>query len=598
MRLRAEVVGLRAENIAAAASRSKSRAPTPRSRRSPAQQLGLIKPGDHPVVMRLASRRQPAPAAPTPAPDRTRHRPPGGSGGTICSAERMASAAGDGRARRARAAARLPDVLGTGHARWWSVSPAVRTRRVCCTRWRTATRRCRSSRPMWITACGPSRPPMHSGSPNCAERWRPGRGAARRRGGYRAAYRAVGPAGRARGALPGAGDCCRRAAAPPRCSSRIPPTIRPKRCLLNLVRGTGLAGLGGMRLDEMLDPTQLGPPCVAGGRRARPPCAWPDLCYGCRELPRWPIALSLDCRLSRTLRTCRAPSRATACASTCCPCSSASTRPFARSWRAPPIWLPKIVAALDAIVDDAARQPGPRARSRRAASTTCARWRAQPRALQRRLAAAGTRVVAGRSGRRAVPRRSTMRSICCDPARPGQTYHLPYGVELVHERRDLRVPAARAGAPGSTAKTWGSVASTRIMRAPRRVPPGMDTKWLRNSFVYLIILVAIIALFFTVVQQGGTPDVKPIALNDLAQRIQRHEIKSIEVTDDRVLATAASAGGADQRLTTRVGRDTNVLGCDAHLRRDTPRTWPRCSTRSRSRRRSATGWASWSTCCR
>src|SRR6185312_15321558 len=87
----------------------------------------------------------------------------------------------------------------------------------------------------------------------------------------------------------------------------------------------------------------------------------------------------------------------------------------------------------------------------------------------------------------------------------------------------------------------------------------MDTKWLRNSFVYLIILVAIIALFFTVVQQGGTPDVKPIALNDLALRIQRHEIKSIEVTDDRVLATAASPGGADQRLTTRVGPTTNVL---------------------------------------
>src|SRR6202171_3754628 len=65
-----------------------------------------------------------------------------------------------------------------------------------------------------------------------------------------------------------------------------------------------------------------------------------------------------------------------------------------------------------------------------------------------------------------------------------------------------------------------------------RVPPRMDTKWLRNSFVYLIILVAIIALFFTVVQQGGAPDVKPIALNDLALRIERNEIKSIEVTDD------------------------------------------------------------------
>src|ERR1700736_4255232 len=87
----------------------------------------------------------------------------------------------------------------------------------------------------------------------------------------------------------------------------------------------------------------------------------------------------------------------------------------------------------------------------------------------------------------------------------------------------------------------------------------MDTKWLRNSFVYLIILVAIIALFFTVVQQGGAPDVKPIALNDLAQRIKRGEIKSLEVTDDRVVAVASTPGGADQRLTTRVGPTTNVL---------------------------------------
>src|ERR1700720_2585222 len=87
----------------------------------------------------------------------------------------------------------------------------------------------------------------------------------------------------------------------------------------------------------------------------------------------------------------------------------------------------------------------------------------------------------------------------------------------------------------------------------------MDTKWLRNSFVYLIILVAIIALFFTVVQQGGAPDVKPIALNDLAQRIKRNEIKSLEVTDDRVVAVASTPGSADQRLTTRVGPTTNVL---------------------------------------
>jgi hypothetical protein len=83
----------------------------------------------------------------------------------------------------------------------------------------------------------------------------------------------------------------------------------------------------------------------------------------------------------------------------------------------------------------------------------------------------------------------------------------------------------------------------------------MDTKWLRNSFVYLIILVAIIALFFTVVQQGGAPDVKPIALNDLAQRIKRNEIKSLEVTDDRVVAVARRTFST--RCATSASRRTN-----------------------------------------
>ena len=31
----------------------------------------------------------------------------------------------------------------------------------------------------------------------------------------------------------------------------------------------------------------------------------------------------------------------------------------------------------------------------------------------------------------------------------------------------------------------------------------MDTKWLRNSFIYLLILVAAIALFISVVPSGG-----------------------------------------------------------------------------------------------
>ena len=81
-------------------------------------------------------------------------------------------------------------------------------------------------------------------------------------------------------------------------------------------------------------------------------------------------------------------------------------------------------------------------------------------------------------------------------ARPSQTYHLPHGVELC-----IRLPARSL--PRSTPKRWSVEARAYNANTLGRVPPRMDTKWLRNSFVYLIILVAIIALFFTVVQQGG-----------------------------------------------------------------------------------------------
>ena len=45
----------------------------------------------------------------------------------------------------------------------------------------------------------------------------------------------------------------------------------------------------------------------------------------------------------------------------------------------------------------------------------------------------------------------------------------------------------------------------------------MDTKWLRNSFVYLIIMVAILAVFFTIFQQPGKE--KSVPLTDLYQTV-------------------------------------------------------------------------------
>src|SRR6476660_4504088 len=70
----------------------------------------------------------------------------------------------------------------------------------------------------------------------------------------------------------------------------------------------------------------------------------------------------------------------------------------------------------------------------------------------------------------------------------------------------------------------------------------MDTKWLRNSFVYLIILVAIIALFFTVFQPGAMDRDAQIGLNELASAVKRGEVKRIDVADDKLTVEIPGRG--------------------------------------------------------
>jgi cell division protease FtsH len=59
----------------------------------------------------------------------------------------------------------------------------------------------------------------------------------------------------------------------------------------------------------------------------------------------------------------------------------------------------------------------------------------------------------------------------------------------------------------------------------------VDKKWLRNSFVYLIILVAIVALVFTFFPQGADRN-PPLSLTQVAAMIKRGEVKSIEVKEE------------------------------------------------------------------
>ena len=60
----------------------------------------------------------------------------------------------------------------------------------------------------------------------------------------------------------------------------------------------------------------------------------------------------------------------------------------------------------------------------------------------------------------------------------------------------------------------------------------MDSKWLRNSFVYLIILVAVIALFVSMFPSAGSQQPPTIPLNDVITGVQQGKIRQITVTDN------------------------------------------------------------------
>jgi cell division protease FtsH len=64
----------------------------------------------------------------------------------------------------------------------------------------------------------------------------------------------------------------------------------------------------------------------------------------------------------------------------------------------------------------------------------------------------------------------------------------------------------------------------------------MDSKWLRNSFVYLILLVAVVALFLTAFPMGqdSNRDNPAISISRVASDIKEGKVQRISVTEDRL----------------------------------------------------------------
>ena len=93
----------------------------------------------------------------------------------------------------------------------------------------------------------------------------------------------------------------------------------------------------------------------------------------------------------------------------------------------------------------------------------------------------------------------------------------------------------------------------------------MDTKWLRNSFVYLIILVAVIALFITMFPSSER-EPAAVPISDVVTAVQQGKVRSITVVDnkltveftDRPKATALKEQNSSIYQVLRDGGDTEA----------------------------------------
>ena len=58
----------------------------------------------------------------------------------------------------------------------------------------------------------------------------------------------------------------------------------------------------------------------------------------------------------------------------------------------------------------------------------------------------------------------------------------------------------------------------------------MNSQWIRNSFVYLLIIVAVVAIFFTFFQApSGSRD---IPISQVIQMVKSGQVRSIEISED------------------------------------------------------------------
>ena len=81
----------------------------------------------------------------------------------------------------------------------------------------------------------------------------------------------------------------------------------------------------------------------------------------------------------------------------------------------------------------------------------------------------------------------------------------------------------------------------------------MNPRWMRNSFIYLLIVVAVIAVFFTLFSGVGGP--QEISFSEVVAMAKRGEVDTIEVSGDNLTVTTIRG----ENMTSRKGQDTDVF---------------------------------------
>ena len=83
-------------------------------------------------------------------------------------------------------------------------------------------------------------------------------------------------------------------------------------------------------------------------------------------------------------------------------------------------------------------------------------------------------------------------------------------------------------------------------------------RWLKNSFVYLLVIIGVIVIFYTMLPSfGGRPE-QP--LTTVIAMARNHEIREI-VVDGRKLTVypMVSTAATGDRLTSRIGAETDII---------------------------------------